>query len=109
MGDTDEVVVFLLEETKEKMPEFIDAVHGSPNALVPVRRALLSVFDKTGIEDLAEFLFSRGVAILSTGGTAKTLISCGIKASPDVNRIARRRARKDKKYYNCRHRNKGAA
>ncbi|MBT8120496.1 MAG: bifunctional phosphoribosylaminoimidazolecarboxamide formyltransferase/IMP cyclohydrolase [Gammaproteobacteria bacterium] len=40
----------------------------------PVRRALISVSDKTGIIDFARSLHSQGVEILSTGGTAKMLI-----------------------------------
>ena len=40
----------------------------------PVRRALISVSDKTGIVDFAKALHEQGVEILSTGGTAKTLI-----------------------------------
>ncbi|HEY0590683.1 MAG TPA: bifunctional phosphoribosylaminoimidazolecarboxamide formyltransferase/IMP cyclohydrolase [Thermoanaerobaculia bacterium] len=43
-----------------------------------VKRALLSVFDKTGIVDLARFLAGRDVEILSTGGTAKALAGAGI-------------------------------
>ena len=39
----------------------------------PVRRALISVSDKTGIVDFARSLHDAGVAILSTGGTAKLL------------------------------------
>lgn len=39
----------------------------------PVRRALISVSDKTGIVDFAKALHAAGVAILSTGGTAKLL------------------------------------
>jgi phosphoribosylaminoimidazolecarboxamide formyltransferase/IMP cyclohydrolase len=42
-------------------------------ALRPVRRALLSVFDKTGLVDLSRALDSRGVMLISTGGTAKAL------------------------------------
>lgn len=41
--------------------------------LVPVRRALLSVSDKTGLIDLAKALDARGVELLSTGGTAKAI------------------------------------
>lgn len=44
----------------------------------PVRRALLSVSDKTGIVDFAQALHARGVEILSTGGTAKLLEQEGI-------------------------------
>ena len=46
--------------------------------LTPVRRALLSVSDKTGIVEFARELKERGTQILSTGGTAKLLISHGI-------------------------------
>jgi len=38
-----------------------------------IKRALLSVSDKTGILELAKALADRGVEILSTGGTAKLL------------------------------------
>jgi phosphoribosylaminoimidazolecarboxamide formyltransferase / IMP cyclohydrolase len=46
--------------------------------LTPVRRALLSVSDKTGIVEFARELKERGIEILSTGGTAKLLTSHGI-------------------------------
>jgi phosphoribosylaminoimidazolecarboxamide formyltransferase/IMP cyclohydrolase len=46
--------------------------------LTPVRRALLSVSDKTGIVEFARELRERGIEILSTGGTAKLLTSHGI-------------------------------
>ena len=39
----------------------------------PIRRALISVSDKTGIVDFARKLADRGVEILSTGGTARLL------------------------------------
>src|SRR5438874_3385653 len=39
----------------------------------PVRRALISVHDKTGLVDFASALVARGVELLSTGGTAKAL------------------------------------
>ncbi|MEO6587169.1 MAG: bifunctional phosphoribosylaminoimidazolecarboxamide formyltransferase/IMP cyclohydrolase, partial [Knoellia sp.] len=38
-----------------------------------IRRALISVFDKTGLEDLARGLHEAGVAIVSTGGSAKLI------------------------------------
>ena len=41
--------------------------------LQPVRRALLSVSDKTGLVEFATSLAARGIALVSTGGTAKTL------------------------------------
>ena len=46
--------------------------------LTPVRRALLSVSDKTGIVEFARELRERGIELLSTGGTAKLLGSHGI-------------------------------
>ena len=46
--------------------------------LTPVRRALLSVSDKSGIVEFARELRERGMEILSTGGTAKLLESHGI-------------------------------
>ena len=46
--------------------------------LRPVRRALLSVSDKTGIVDFARALAAMGVEILSTGGTHKLLAHNGI-------------------------------
>jgi phosphoribosylaminoimidazolecarboxamide formyltransferase / IMP cyclohydrolase len=48
--------------------------------LTPVRRALLSVSDKTGIVEFARALKERGVELLSTGGTAKLLVQNGIAA-----------------------------
>ncbi len=44
----------------------------------PVRRALVSVSDKTGIVDFARALADRDVEILSTGGTARALKGAGI-------------------------------
>jgi phosphoribosylaminoimidazolecarboxamide formyltransferase/IMP cyclohydrolase len=46
--------------------------------LTPVRRALLSVSDKTGIVEFARELRERGIELLSTGGTAKLLVGHGI-------------------------------
>ena len=46
--------------------------------LQPVRRALLSVSDKSGLLDLAHALARHGVELLSTGGTAKTLRDAGL-------------------------------
>jgi len=43
-----------------------------------IKRALLSVSDKTGILELAKALADRGVEILSTGGTAKLLAEKGL-------------------------------
>ncbi|PNT93807.1 bifunctional phosphoribosylaminoimidazolecarboxamide formyltransferase/IMP cyclohydrolase [Clostridium thermosuccinogenes] len=44
-----------------------------------IKRALISVSDKTGIIGFARELEKRGIEIISTGGTAKTLMDAGIK------------------------------
>ena len=45
---------------------------------IQVNQALISVFDKTGVVELAQSLTTHGVEILSTGGTAKTLRDANI-------------------------------
>ncbi len=47
----------------------------------PIRRALISVSDKTGIVEFAKALADRGVDILSTGGTARLLAEQGISVT----------------------------
>ena len=47
-----------------------------------VRRALVSVSDKTGLVPFARRLAARGVEILSTGGTAKALAEAGVAVVP---------------------------
>ncbi len=44
----------------------------------PIRRALVSVYDKTGLADLATALHAAGVEIVSTGSTAKTIADSGV-------------------------------
>lgn len=44
----------------------------------PIKRALISVSDKTGVLEFAKRLSERGVEILSTGGTAKLLMDNGV-------------------------------
>ena len=46
---------------------------------IPIRRALISVSDKTGVVDLARFLVTQNIEILSTGGTARLLTDNGIE------------------------------
>lgn len=45
---------------------------------IKIKRALLSVSDKTGIVELAQALAARGVELVSTGGTAKALKDAGL-------------------------------
>lgn len=54
--------------------------------LTPVRRALLSVSDKTGLVDFATALAGHGVELLSTGGTARTLREAGLTVK-DVSEV----------------------
>ncbi|HEX7071569.1 MAG TPA: bifunctional phosphoribosylaminoimidazolecarboxamide formyltransferase/IMP cyclohydrolase [Rhodothermales bacterium] len=49
-----------------------------PPDLQPIRRALLSVFDKTGLVDFAKALHRHGVQLISTGGTAKAIADAGM-------------------------------
>jgi phosphoribosylaminoimidazolecarboxamide formyltransferase/IMP cyclohydrolase len=53
----------------------------APDDLAPVRRALISVYDKTGVADFARRLSAHGVDIVSTGGTARTLRKAGVKVT----------------------------
>ena len=46
----------------------------------PIRRALISVSDKTGLVEFARALAALNIEIISTGGTAKALHSAGIAA-----------------------------
>ena len=49
---------------------------------VPVRRALISVYDKTGLLPLARALADAGVEIVSTGSTAATIAAAGLAVTP---------------------------
>ena len=56
------------------------------NALSSIKRALLSVSDKTGVIDLAKGLADMGVELISTGGSAATLRNAGLSVT-DVSRL----------------------
>jgi phosphoribosylaminoimidazolecarboxamide formyltransferase / IMP cyclohydrolase len=49
---------------------------------LPIRRALLSVYDKTDLVGLAEALHAAGVEIVSTGSTARTVADAGLPVTP---------------------------
>lgn len=53
---------------------------------MPIKRALISVSDKTGIVEVAKKLAKLGVEIVSTGGTSKTLKEAGVKVM-DVSEL----------------------
>ncbi|WAL40269.1 bifunctional phosphoribosylaminoimidazolecarboxamide formyltransferase/IMP cyclohydrolase [Brevibacterium sp. BRM-1] len=48
----------------------------------PIRRALISVYDKTGLPELASGLAAAGVEIVSTGSTAKAIAAAGAQVTP---------------------------
>ena len=54
--------------------------------LHPIRRALISVSDKTGLIDLGQALAARGIVLLSTGGSAKALREAGLEVT-DVAQV----------------------
>ena len=54
--------------------------------IVTIRRALLSVSDKTGLVDLGKALAAKGVELVSTGGTAKALREAGL-AVKDISEL----------------------
>ncbi len=64
----------------------IDPFPGNPDGLVPIRRVLVSVFDKTGLEGLAKALSTAGVRVASTGGTRTALEKLGLEVE-DVSTI----------------------
>jgi phosphoribosylaminoimidazolecarboxamide formyltransferase/IMP cyclohydrolase len=49
---------------------------------LPVRRALLAVYDKTGVVELARALVELGATLVSSGGTAETIRGAGIPVTP---------------------------
>ncbi|MCC9310525.1 bifunctional phosphoribosylaminoimidazolecarboxamide formyltransferase/IMP cyclohydrolase [Kitasatospora sp. RB6PN24] len=59
----------------------MSATHATPPVsenVRPIRRALISVYDKTGLEELAQGLHAAGVAIVSTGSTAGRIAAAGV-------------------------------
>ncbi|MEU8269097.1 bifunctional phosphoribosylaminoimidazolecarboxamide formyltransferase/IMP cyclohydrolase [Sphaerisporangium sp. NPDC049002] len=49
---------------------------------IAIRRALITVYDKSGLEELARALDAAGVEIVSTGGTASKIASFGVPVTP---------------------------
>ncbi|TLP76917.1 bifunctional phosphoribosylaminoimidazolecarboxamide formyltransferase/IMP cyclohydrolase [Nesterenkonia sphaerica] len=54
----------------------------SPEGFHPIKRALISVFDKTGLAELALGLHQAGVEIISTGSTAARISQAGVPVTP---------------------------
>jgi phosphoribosylaminoimidazolecarboxamide formyltransferase/IMP cyclohydrolase len=55
---------------------------GTATTRRPVRRALVSVYDKTGLEELARGLDAAGVRLVSTGSTAARIAAAGVEVTP---------------------------
>lgn len=55
---------------------------GATTETRPVRRALISVYDKTGLEELARGLHAAGVELVSTGSTAARIAAAGVPVVP---------------------------
>jgi phosphoribosylaminoimidazolecarboxamide formyltransferase/IMP cyclohydrolase len=49
---------------------------------IPIRRALISVYDKSGLEELAAGLHAAGVEIVSTGNSAARIAAAGVPVTP---------------------------
>jgi phosphoribosylaminoimidazolecarboxamide formyltransferase/IMP cyclohydrolase len=63
--------------TTNSVGHTLTAVEAKTLDVIPVKTALVSVFDKTGLDELGAFLAEKGVHILSTGGTAAKLRQLG--------------------------------
>ncbi|HEY8720814.1 bifunctional phosphoribosylaminoimidazolecarboxamide formyltransferase/IMP cyclohydrolase [Pengzhenrongella sp.] len=65
-------------------PSPLDAVVDPTAAATrrPLRRALVSVYDKTGLVELATALHAAGVELVSTGSTAATIAAAGVPVTP---------------------------
>ena len=51
-----------------------------------MRRAILSVSDKSGVVDFARGLADRGFELVSTGGTARALAAAGLPVGPEMSK-----------------------
>lgn len=73
------IVTVAVFSSASTMAHILSSVSGAIIDLQPVRRALLSVSDKTGLIEIATVLASLNVELLSTGGTAKAIRDAGFK------------------------------
>ena len=49
---------------------------------IPIRRALISVSNKTGLEQLVPWIQQSGIEVISSGGTARALTELGVTVTP---------------------------
>src|SRR3954451_1229259 len=59
-----------------------DTLSSESDGKRPIRRALVSVYDKTGLDDLGRALAEAGVEVVSTGSTAARLRDAGVPVTP---------------------------
>jgi phosphoribosylaminoimidazolecarboxamide formyltransferase/IMP cyclohydrolase len=80
MGRACQREIFLCFFFSKNKPFLFHAAHRNRHrmSILPLRRALLSVADKTGLVPFAQALAAHGVEILSTGGSARTLRDAGV-------------------------------
>ena len=74
-------------QSSQSMNQTVPTAHVPTEGLVspdrvPVRRALVSVYDKTGLVPLVQALSDAGVEIVSTGSTAATIAAAGLAVTP---------------------------
>src|ERR1700754_2212920 len=74
-----------MSDTTADTSSAADSVEGA-NGAIRVRRALISVSDKTGVADFGRSLAALGVELLSTGGTATALREAGLEVT-DVSQF----------------------
>jgi len=68
--------------SSDASPETPAAATDAEPGRIAVRRALVSVYDKTGLDDLARGLHAAGVALVSTGSTAARIAAAGVPVTP---------------------------
>jgi phosphoribosylaminoimidazolecarboxamide formyltransferase/IMP cyclohydrolase len=62
--------------------DMIDSPNAGDEGRRPIRRALVSVYDKTGLLGVAQALVEAGAEIVSTGSTAATIADAGLPVTP---------------------------
>jgi phosphoribosylaminoimidazolecarboxamide formyltransferase/IMP cyclohydrolase len=67
-----------MSEPRSESPNMSRSMPSEDGGRRPVRRALISVYDKTGLDDLARGLHENGVALVSTGSTAGRIADAGV-------------------------------
>ena len=71
--------IVLARPSSDMAAHIIGSIGGTQADSVPIKRALLSVSDKTGLVELGKALAAKNVELLSTGGTAKALRAAGLQ------------------------------